>query len=99
MNKFVKQYRCTLCNQIFSPQDIQYTCPKCGEKGILDVEYDYEAMKKVRECITEETPYKGRVIRQTPPSEHSGKRNTGGQGLSLLPKLCTHRLGYNSGRW
>jgi len=58
-----------------------------------------EAMKKVRECITEETPYKGRVIRQTPPSEHSGKRNTGGQGLSLLPKLCTHRLGYNSGRW
>ncbi|HBY66056.1 MAG TPA: threonine synthase [Acholeplasmataceae bacterium] len=47
MNKFVKQYRCTLCNQTFSPPEIEYTCPKCGEKGILDIEYDYEAMKKV----------------------------------------------------
>nr|WP_233186873.1 MULTISPECIES: threonine synthase [Petrotoga] len=24
----------------------QYLCPKCGEKGILDVEYDYEKIKK-----------------------------------------------------
>lgn len=47
MNAFVKQYRCTLCNQIFSPETIEYTCPNCGEKGILDVEYDYEAMKKI----------------------------------------------------
>ncbi len=47
MNAYVKQYRCTLCNQVFSPEMIQYTCPNCGEKGILDVEYDYEAMKKI----------------------------------------------------
>ena len=58
-----------------------------------------EAMRNVRECIAEEIPYKGRMISRTPPLDHPGKKITGGQGLSLLPKLCTHRLGYNSGRW
>ena len=44
---FIKGYRCTVCGKFFETQDALLTCPDCGEKGILDVEYDYEALKKV----------------------------------------------------
>ena len=43
---FVKDFRCTLCHQSFAPDNHLLTCPSCGEKGILEIEYDYEAMKK-----------------------------------------------------
>ncbi len=44
---YIKGYRCTICGKFFETQDALLTCPYCGEKGILDVEYDYEALKKV----------------------------------------------------
>ena len=44
---YIKGYRCTICGKFFETQDALLTCPDCGEKGILDVEYDYEALKKV----------------------------------------------------
>lgn len=44
---YIKGYRCTLCNEFFSLDEAHLTCPKCGEKGILDVEYDYDALKEV----------------------------------------------------
>ena len=47
MNKFVVGYRCTVCGKFFKTQKAMMTCPDCGEKGILDVEYDYEELKKV----------------------------------------------------
>ena len=47
MNKYIRGYRCTVCGKFFSPSEASMTCPCCGEKGILDVEYDYEALKKV----------------------------------------------------
>ena len=45
MAKF-KDYRCTLCGHVYAPDEAIYTCPRCGDKGILDVEYDYEKLKK-----------------------------------------------------
>lgn len=47
MNKFIRGYRCTVCGKFFLPNEADMTCPICGEKGILDVEYDYEELKKV----------------------------------------------------
>lgn len=47
MNKYIRGYRCTVCGKFFKPDEASLTCPICGEKGILDVEYDYEALKKV----------------------------------------------------
>ncbi len=44
---FIKGYRCTICHKFFSPDEVNLTCPDCGEKGILDIEYDYDALKKV----------------------------------------------------
>ncbi|MEL7610065.1 MAG: threonine synthase [Bacillota bacterium] len=39
-------YRCTLCKAEF-PYTEMLTCPHCGEKGILDIIYDYSHIKKV----------------------------------------------------
>ena len=36
-----------VCGKFFLPNEADMTCPICGEKGILDVEYDYEELKKV----------------------------------------------------
>lgn len=44
---FIKGYRCTVCGKFFETKEALLTCPDCGEKGILDVEYDYDALKKV----------------------------------------------------
>lgn len=46
VNKNFIGYRCTLCGHFFTPQEASFTCPLCGEKGILDVVYDYEKMKQ-----------------------------------------------------
>ena len=47
MNKYIKGYKCTICGEFFTPEQATLTCPKCGEKGILDVVYDYDELKKV----------------------------------------------------
>ena len=44
---YIKGYRCTICGEFFTLDEAHLTCPKCGEKGILDVEYNYDALKKV----------------------------------------------------
>ena len=44
---YIKGYRCTLCEKFFPYGEVDLTCPVCGEKGILDVEYDYDVLKKV----------------------------------------------------
>ena len=49
---YVTGYKCTLCHQVFVPEAIEYTCPDCGEKGILDVLYDY---KKIKQVLTKES--------------------------------------------
>ena len=46
MNRFVKQYCCTICNTCYGIKDVGLTCPACGEQGILDVLYDYDALKQ-----------------------------------------------------
>lgn len=43
--KYVKEYECTLCGNTYTDFTLN-TCPSCGERGILDVVYDYESMKK-----------------------------------------------------
>lgn len=43
--KRVHGYRCTLCGREYPFGPELYTCPACGEKGILDIVYDYNAVK------------------------------------------------------
>ncbi|MBC7958931.1 MAG: pyridoxal-phosphate dependent enzyme, partial [Vallitaleaceae bacterium] len=44
--EFVSHYECTLCHKQLDKDSQQLTCPSCGESGILDVCYDYEAVKQ-----------------------------------------------------
>ena len=37
--------RCTICGRVMPYQE-QMTCPHCGEKGILDILFDYDYIKK-----------------------------------------------------
>ena len=46
-NRFVKGYKCTICGKFFKEDEASLTCPCCGEKGILDVVFDYDEVKKV----------------------------------------------------
>ncbi len=45
-NKYFKGYRCTICGKFFDKKEDLLTCPDCGEKGILDIEYDYDLLRK-----------------------------------------------------
>ena len=45
MNPYITGLQCTKCHQIFHPNEVKTTCPLCGDEGILDVLYDYQAMK------------------------------------------------------
>lgn len=41
----VTELRCSLCNNIYAPDSIDYTCPRCGMVGTLDVLFDYAALR------------------------------------------------------
>ncbi len=43
MQQPILGYKCTLCGTEF-PYKEMLTCPKCGEKGILDIRYDYRVI-------------------------------------------------------
>ena len=42
---FVTELRCSICGKSYSPDDVEYTCPDCGQAGTLDVLYDWDAVK------------------------------------------------------
>lgn len=44
---YVKHLRCISCGKEYPATPNQMTCPQCGNDGILDVIYDYAAIKKV----------------------------------------------------
>ena len=50
----ILELRCTICNQSYQPDEVQYFCPSCGQVGTLDVLYDYETMRLQldREALT-----------------------------------------------
>lgn len=39
-------YRCTLCHKVYHSSSHFFTCPACGELGILDIIYDYQTLSK-----------------------------------------------------
>ena len=41
---YVLNLRCVLCGRTHSTK-VSYTCPECGEDGILDVQYEYSAVR------------------------------------------------------
>ena len=44
--------KCLICGRTYAPDEVDYVCPLHGDEGILDVEYDYAAL---RETISPES--------------------------------------------
>ncbi|NOZ05131.1 MAG: threonine synthase [Chloroflexi bacterium] len=38
--------RCVLCGAQYTPGEVDYVCPKHGNDGILDVQYDYDELRR-----------------------------------------------------
>ena len=43
--KNVTGLRCVICQKVYQPDEVLYVCPDHGNEGILDVEYDYDAIR------------------------------------------------------
>ena len=43
--KNVTGLRCVICQKVYQPDEVLYVCPDHGNEGILDVEYDYAAIR------------------------------------------------------
>jgi threonine synthase len=72
MNKFVG-YRCSLCGEEYSPNDVTYTCPKDG--GNLDVVLDYEWIRskyKPEDILSRHDPSLWRYLPLLPVKEPEG---------------------------
>ena len=41
----ILELKCPVCDRVYAPDEVQYTCPHCGEVGTLEVLYDYDALK------------------------------------------------------
>ncbi len=46
MKSTITGARCVLCGETYNIDEVHYTCPKCGDDGILDIEFDYDRVKK-----------------------------------------------------
>ena len=44
--KYVAHLQCLICGKKYSPQQVDYVCPRHGNEGILDVAYDYERIRR-----------------------------------------------------
>lgn len=92
MNKFVG-YRCSLCGEQYSPNDVAYTCPKDG--GNLDVVLDYDAIRskyKPEDILSRNDPSLWRFLPllpvQEPPGEATPLHFAGGTPVFQLPTLA-----------
>ena len=46
MEMHIRGLRCVVCSREYHEGEQEYTCPECGLAGILDVEYDHEAVSR-----------------------------------------------------
>lgn len=53
----VKELVCVNCGATYQEQEVEYTCPQCGIKGILDVKYHYEEVSVSRQTLQEDGNY------------------------------------------
>ncbi len=57
MNNY--QLRCLICGDIYQPAEVNYVCPKHGNEGILDVEYDYDVIGRniTKQTLAQDTSH------------------------------------------
>lgn len=54
---YITGQKCFICGSASGYGDVQ-TCPQCGQGGILDVQYDYDAVRKhLTRAILQSRPF------------------------------------------
>ena len=43
---FVSELQCVTCGRTYRPDEVEYTCPDCGQVGTLDVLYDVDGQRR-----------------------------------------------------
>jgi threonine synthase len=99
MPKFIG-YRCSLCEEQYSPTDVTYTCPKDG--GNLDVLLDYDSIKnkyKPEDILSRSDPSLWRFLPLLPVSDPDAVSTplhaVGGTPIFTLPRLA-EKLGLHT---
>lgn len=56
---YVKKLKCLQCGTEYKSDEVKYTCPKCGDEGVLEIFYNYLEIKKVftRELLKQNHRY------------------------------------------
>ena len=56
---YIKKLKCLLCGTEYKSDEVKYTCPKCGDEGVLEIFYNYLEIKKVftRESLKQNHQY------------------------------------------
>lgn len=55
MMNHVTGLRCVICQRRYQSHEVLYTCPPCGDEGILEVEYDYDAIRQELQARSPQT--------------------------------------------
>src|SRR5581483_7243123 len=92
--EFLKALRCVFCRRMYPAREI-YTCPRCGISGILDVVFDYPAIKRSltrRALVRRKEPGQWRYRELLPirPNSTTPELSVGGTPLTRAPKLARH---------
>ena len=43
---YVEKLTCLICGTEYQTNEVRYSCPKCGDEGVLEVIYNYASIKK-----------------------------------------------------
>jgi len=92
---FVAELRCANCSRSYRPDDVEYTCPVCGQVGTLDVVYDVETLRRAVspadiECNSDRSMWRYRPLLPLDQNAQVPPLMVGGTPLYEAPRLADH---------
>jgi threonine synthase len=90
---FVTGLRCLVCHRSY-PNGNQHTCSVCGENGILDIQYDYDAIARLLQPATlgerPLTHWRYRELLPVSPQAMTPPLHVGWTPVYDVPRLANH---------
>jgi threonine synthase len=90
--EFVTALTCVMCGKTYGVGEVAYTCPACGDEGILNVGYDYARLRKCldRDALARRADprhWRYRELIPIPPEAEVPALHVGGTPLYPVPRL------------
>ncbi len=77
-----------ICGELYQPDDVLYVCPKHGNEGILEVEYDYAAIEQPHVVNFKDGMFAYRNLLPVAENTPAPPLQVGGTPLYFAPKLA-----------